>query len=155
MNGAVFLGNHSGIFDTVTTVNPGETYPVRAATEHAIHEMVRVRGFLDALKSGTPDALRKAGAFMEQSHQSYSACGLGSSETDILARLAKSAGALGAKITGGGSGGTVCVLCAAGQDEKIAQIVCAAYQTETGITPRLISGTSPGAMHTPVRSDVL
>lgn len=56
-----------------------------------------------------------------QCHYSYSACGLGSDGTDRLVQLvqevqhvkaSKSAeGTLyGAKITGGGSGGTVCVI---------------------------------------------
>jgi len=56
-----------------------------------------------------------------QCHYSYSACGLGSDGTDRLVRLvqemqhgkpSKSEGGTlyGAKITGGGSGGTVCVI---------------------------------------------
>lgn len=58
---------------------------------------------------------------MLQCHYSYSACGLGSDGTDRLvdlvqkmqhSKLSKSErGTLyGAKITGGGSGGTVCVM---------------------------------------------
>ena len=50
---------------------------------------------------------------MYESHASYSACGLGSDGTDRLVTLAREAGAArgiyGAKITGGGSGGTVAV----------------------------------------------
>jgi hypothetical protein len=56
-----------------------------------------------------------------QCHYSYSACGLGSDGTDRLVHLvqelqhsaaSKSEGGTlyGAKITGGGSGGTVCVI---------------------------------------------
>lgn len=56
-----------------------------------------------------------------QCHYSYSACGLGSDGTDRLVQLVQEAqhskmsesadGTLfGAKITGGGSGGTVCVI---------------------------------------------
>lgn len=53
-----------------------------------------------------------------QCHYSYSACGLGSDGTDRLAKLVQAMqhsksddGTLyGAKITGGGSGGTVCVV---------------------------------------------
>ena len=51
---------------------------------------------------------------MYASHASYSACGLGSDGTDLLVDLARAAGAAdgiyGAKITGGGSGGTVAIL---------------------------------------------
>ena len=56
-----------------------------------------------------------------QCHYSYSACGLGSDGTDRLVQLvqdiqhsdaSQSEGSTlcGAKITGGGSGGTVCVI---------------------------------------------
>ena len=48
---------------------------------------------------------------MYQSHQSYSLCRLGSERTDEIVGLAKNApGVYGAKITGGGNGGTVCML---------------------------------------------
>ena len=51
---------------------------------------------------------------MYESHASYSACGLGSKGTDLLVELVRAAGVerglFGAKITGGGSGGTVAVL---------------------------------------------
>lgn len=58
-----------------------------------------------------------------QSHYSYSKCGLGSHGTDRLVALVKhtkqkaqfdGASLFGAKITGGGCGGTVCVLGRAG-----------------------------------------
>lgn len=56
-----------------------------------------------------------------QCHRSYSACGLGADGTDKLVQLVQEAqhsklskcgdGTLyGAKITGGGSGGTICVI---------------------------------------------
>lgn len=54
--------------------------------------------------------------FLLQCHFSYSACGLGSNGTDRLVSLVQEmqhseGGTLfGAKITGGGSGGTVCVI---------------------------------------------
>ena len=51
---------------------------------------------------------------MYQSHESYSACGLNSEGPDLLVKLVRAAGPgqglYGAKITGGGSGGTVAVL---------------------------------------------
>lgn len=59
--------------------------------------------------------------FAWQCHDSYSACGIGSDGTDRLVRLVQNMENLkssktengtlyGAKITGGGSGGTVCVI---------------------------------------------
>jgi hypothetical protein len=72
-------------------------------------------GLLKALPSAAaaPDATR-LGTLMYESHASYSACRLGSDGTDRLVSLARAAGSAhgiyGAKITGGGSGGTVAIL---------------------------------------------
>jgi L-arabinokinase len=152
VHGAAFLGKHGGIFDTVTTVNPATDYPVRAATEHAITEMARVRDFVALLEQGGESAVREAGTLMFGAHQSYSACGLGTDETDLLVSLAQSYDTVaGAKITGGGSGGTVCILCRTEAEDELASRVAGSYRDQTGIAPRVIRGTSPGAMATPVR----
>jgi L-arabinokinase len=48
---------------------------------------------------------------MQRSHESYSSCELGSALTNELVNASKSyKNIAGAKITGGGSGGTVCFL---------------------------------------------
>lgn len=152
LSGAVFLGAHGGIFDSVTTVQPGETYDVRACAEHAVFENVRVQRFLDDLKDGGDEKMADAGQQMIAAHASYSACGLGSAETDLLVELARAQGpaVAGARITGGGSGGTVGVLCRADDEEHVARTIAAAYEQQTGRAPRVIRGTSPGALATPV-----
>jgi L-arabinokinase len=78
---------------------------------------------------------------MLAAHASYGACGLGAPETDLLVALCASeriggAGAVaGAKITGGGSGGTVAVLCRADAEGRIAEAVARAYADQTGNKP--------------------
>lgn len=71
---------------------------------------------------------------MYQSHESYSRCGLGSPRTDEIVTLAKNIpGIYGAKITGGGNGGTVCLLVdVEGKKEalKLHQILCEKYNQE-------------------------
>lgn len=153
MTGAAFLGKHGGIFDTVTTVDSAETYPVRAAAEHAIYENVRVHDFVSRLKERADEAMKDAGRRMVESHRSYSACGVGSNETDLLVELATgdTENVAGAKITGGGSGGTVCILCRADREEAVMNAVMSQYTERTGILPRIIRGTSPGALATDVR----
>uniref|UniRef100_A0A383W3L1 L-arabinokinase n=1 Tax=Tetradesmus obliquus TaxID=3088 RepID=A0A383W3L1_TETOB len=101
--------------------------------------------------------LETLGELMFQSHASYSACGLGSDGTNRLvnivrehmldARKAGCAPALyGAKITGGGCGGTVCVLGLAGSAGQAAvDAVVKQYQAETGYTPFVFAGSSVGA----------
>ena len=63
------------------------------------------------------------GQMMAASHASYSACGLASEGTDLLVELVREAGPAsglyGAKITGGGSGGTVAILGRAGADAAV------------------------------------
>ncbi len=86
---------------------------------------------------------------MYASHWSYGRrCGLGSPETDLLVRLIRERGAArglyGAKITGGGSGGTVAVLCREDTDATIEEIA-AEYAEQTGIAPAIFVGTSAGS----------
>ena len=84
---------------------------------------------------------------MYQSHASYSACGLGSPGTDRLVRLVRdqgpAAGLYGARITGGGSGGTVAVLGRA-DDAPAIDRVAEAYARQAGYRPYVFSGSSPG-----------
>ena len=147
--GAEFLERYHGTTDSVTRVCPDKTYAVRVPTAHAIYEHHRVRVFGELLK--LPDSTKRLellGELMYQSHASYSACGLGSDGTDRLVTLAReagpSAGLFGAKITGGGSGGTVAVLgrrdARPGLDKIVEQ-----YARETGDRPYIFEGSSPGS----------
>ena len=85
---------------------------------------------------------------MYQAHASYSACGLGSDGTDRLVELVLEAGVksglYGAKITGGGSGGTVAILGRADAEQAV-QTIASQYAEETGREPYIFSGSSPGA----------
>ena len=63
-----------------------------------------------------------------------------------LVREREPAGLYGAKITGGGSGGTVAVLADAGDraDAAIAEVM-REYESRTGRTPESFAGSSDGA----------
>jgi L-arabinokinase len=149
IGGAEFLERYGGTTDSVTTVDPARTYPVRQCAEHAVMESQRVQEFRRLLESGarTDDAIVGLGSLMYASHASYGACGLGSSGTDRLVELVRSAGPdlAGAKITGGGSGGTVAVLARAGSRALIDDIVTR-YKGETGNESTVLGGSSDGAM---------
>jgi galactokinase len=119
MSGKEFLDRYEVIIDPVTSVSPDKIYKVRQCTQHPIYENERVHTFMNLLKefNDKPDKLsviRTMGELMYLSHQSYSDCGLGNDNTDEIVDMARKMGAengiYGAKITGGGSGGTVCVL---------------------------------------------
>lgn len=109
MTGAEFASSSAGPDhgDAATEVQPGVSYPVRAATAHAVLETERVARFLDAIANDDPSA---AGRCLDESHASYGDLGLGCPETDAIAESARAAGAFGARVSGGGSGGTVVAL---------------------------------------------
>jgi L-arabinokinase len=151
IGGREFLARYGGTTDLVTRVDAGRRYAVRTPTAHPIEEHERVTEWarqLDAMSApGGPDAAR-LGALMYESHASYSACGLGSDGTDRLVALARAAGPLrgvhGAKITGGGSGGTVALLTDTGAGGAVRSIA-RQYAEETGRDAYVFEGSSPGA----------
>jgi galactokinase len=159
MSGKDFLDKYISTVDTATRVEPGENYHVLQATDHHVLEAMRVRNFVKHLETAGGMAadsplrklpLDKAGHLMYASHVSYTNDALlGAEECDILVdavRRREHAGLYGAKITGGGSGGTVAVLAdiSPSADEAIGEIL-AEYEERTGHTPEAFTGTSPGA----------
>jgi galactokinase len=155
ISGAEFLARFAGISDELTRVEPEVTYVVRAAALHPIYEHARVEEFANSLPSATQRAeLSRLGGLMFASHASYSACGLGSDGTDALlealSALGPEQGVFGAKISGGGSGGTVCVLARAEALPRLLRL-SEAYADQTGRTSRVFSGSSPGAALVPTR----
>ena len=149
ITGDDFLARYGGITDTVTRVLREKSYAVLKPTAHPVYENARVHRFAELLNKPVEEGvLRELGELMYESHASYSACGLGSEGTDLLIELVREAGSgqglYGAKITGGGSGGTVAVLGRRGADQAIAQ-VASSYGRRTGYHPHLFAGSSPGA----------
>ncbi len=149
ITGADFLNKYQGIHDTVTSVDGDRTYPVLRATRHPVFENARVRRFREILeRSAGINEHRQLGELMYQSHASYSECGLGSDGTDVLVRIVIEAGhetgLYGAKITGGGSGGTVAVL-GRRDAESAVRAIARKYTRVTGRRSLVISGSSPGA----------
>ncbi|MBD3273878.1 MAG: GHMP kinase [Candidatus Marinimicrobia bacterium] len=149
MQGKDFLKTYDHITDPVTSVTQDVEYPVRVATEHPIYESFRVRLFSQLLQGDlTRERLILLGELMYQSHSSYSACGLGSEGTDRLVHMVRSFGPenglYGAKITGGGSGGTVAILGKRDAGDKIYEIADI-YEKETDRTAKVFSGSSMGA----------
>jgi len=177
LSGSAFLQQHpAGHGDAATTVRPEAEYAVAACAAHPVLEHARVCEF-EALLRGraarapappplaspppSPTApLRRPpseqqrlrlGELMRGSHESYSRVGLGSAATDriveLVAAAPPSARLYGAKITGGGSGGTVCVLGEASDEAQAAiDAVLDEYASETGRRPYVVSGSSAGAV---------
>jgi L-arabinokinase len=150
MRGDAFLARYGHIEDSVTTVQPGRRYRVCAPTAHPVCERQRAEEFRRLL-TNSPDeaACVRLGELMYGSHASYGQCGLGSPGTDRLVELVRRAGTgsglYGARITGGGSGGTVAVFGRRDAGAAIAR-VAEAYERDTGYRPHVFAGSSPGVL---------
>ncbi len=166
MRGDEFHARYGVTIDTATAVDAEERYHVRQAADHHVLEARRVRRFVEELETSAAKhaaakraagaavsrcvALERAGHLMYASHLSYTNDALlGADECDLLVQLVRqheSAGLYGARITGGGCGGTVAVLCdSSPRAEHAIEEIMTAYQGHTGIAAELLSGTSPGA----------
>ena len=121
VRGADFVDRWGEAPDRLTPVDLDETYPVRAATSFGIDEHGRSERALTVLRSGSVSAL---GPLMAASHAGYAAMGLGHSAADAITDEAVSLhGVLGARASGGGTGGTVVVLCLAGSLDQVPGLV--------------------------------
>jgi L-arabinokinase len=155
ISGAEFLRQYDGITDPVTSVLPERSYPVLRAAEHPVRENARARRFAESFAelSHRQSAPIELGRLMYESHNSYGACGLGSDATDRLVELVAAEGPdrglFGAKITGGGSGGTVAVF-GTSNAEPVVRDVADRYAEETGRPARVFTDSGPGAEETGV-----
>jgi galactokinase len=160
MSGREFLSRYGTTDDPVSTIDPDLDYPIRHATDHHVLESRRVRrfaGFLEQAAMLNPTErkldLDRCGHLMYASHQSYGMDAmLGAPECDLLVDLVRRRephGLYGARMTGGGSGGTVAVLCDTGDraDFAIDQIMDEYYR-RTGRKPEAFRTSGPGAWQT-------
>lgn len=151
MRGQEFLQQFGGHADPHTRIEPEREYPVRAPTRHPMAENQRVERFRALLQTEPTESVRQElGALMYEAHAGYSACGLGHEVTDFLveqAKLRAAAGAplYGAKVTGGGSGGTVVLFGARGKVWYEALRLKKALQQHTGHSGHVFRWSSPGA----------
>jgi galactokinase len=152
--GSEFLTKHKTHDDPVTKISPDATYRVAGPTRHPVEENERVLKFMDALRAanrGDHGTLVTAGECMYGAHSSYrNNCHLSTEEVDFLVEAVRKrgvkAGLYGAKITGGGTGGTVAVF---GKLESLARHIpeiATEYSRLIGVMPDIFEGTSPGAM---------
>jgi L-arabinokinase len=159
MSGSEFLRRYSRWPDTVTTVDPDKVYRVRQPAAHPVYEHRRVKLFRSLLTERAGEEQRKElGRLMYESHASYLACGLDSKGTDAIVKLVQSEGPAnglyGARITGGGSGGTVAVLGRRDARQAISR-VAARYADVTGYRPHIFEGSSAGAAQFGSRTAVI
>ncbi len=150
--GAEFLREHHTHADPFTRVRPEGIYSVRACMRYAVEENHRIQLFVELIREAGNRLSRAAamllGELMYQSHYSYTECGLGVEATDLIVNLVREEGAerglYGAKITGGGSGGTVAILGDRGAETSFRRVV-QRYAEIQRQTPYVFEGSSMGA----------
>jgi galactokinase len=121
---------------------------LRRYSHTPVYEHDRVKLFRGLLTEPSSEERRKKlGELMYQSHASYSACGLGSHGTDLIVSLIRAegpaSGLYGARITGGGSGGTVAILGRRDAQQAVGRVV-QRYGEATGYHPYIFQGSSSG-----------
>jgi L-arabinokinase len=157
MLGQEFLEQYGAHVDPATPVLPQHIYHIRANTRYAVKENNRVTVFSQLLRGcigseeERKDIYAQLGELMYQSHDSYTECGLGSTATslivDLVRGLGPSSGLFGAKITGGGAGGTVAILGLHSAKGVFERQVVAEYAKKCGLveSPYVFVGSSIGA----------
>ena len=120
MLGADFISAGYINIDRATEIDPSHEYLVRAAAAHPVYENACIRQFasllaqIDHVDLPRHQVFARLGLLMLSSHASYSAIGLGHEATDEIVHDVVEKGAkrgfYGARVTGGGCGGTVVIL---------------------------------------------
>ncbi len=152
--GSEFIKKYRSHDDPLTTVQPDGEYRVAGPTAHPMFENERVLRYIQDLqeaRDGNEKALISAGEQMYGAHESHKThCNLSCDEVDLLVASVRRCGAAkglyGAKITGGGSGGTVAVFGRTDALKREIPVIAQEYQRRTGLAPGIFEGTSLGAL---------
>ena len=154
-DGIEFLSKYGISIDGVTKIEPERIYQLRACAYHPVRENFRIAGFLELLRNfgktkNKHASLLLMGEAMFQSHVGYGAVGLGNEHTDEIVQRVREAGVAngvyGARITGGGSGGTVCILCYGKEGKETAKRIFNEYRLAHKVKSFFFIGSSDGAV---------
>jgi galactokinase len=105
----------------------------RPRARHVVSENARTLAAAEALAAGE---LATVGRLMDESHASLrDDFEVSTPELDLLTQCLRTAGALGARLTGAGFGGCVVAVAAAGEAARVAREGAAAYAAESGREP--------------------
>ncbi|HEU4568384.1 MAG TPA: galactokinase [Marmoricola sp.] len=118
--------------------------PLRPRVRHMVTENARTRAFAGALDAGDWEAL---GPLMDASHASLrDDYEVSCEELDVAVDAARAAGAVGARMTGGGFGGSAIALAPDGELDAVAETVTGAFVERGWREPTyLVAEAGPGA----------
>jgi galactokinase len=111
-------------------------------TRHVVTEIDRVREAVSTLRTGTRESLHRLGALFDASHASLrDDFRVSCAELDVACDAAVAAGALGARMTGGGFGGSAVALVPAAAVEAVVEAVAEAFAAHGFTPPRFLEAT--------------
>ncbi len=154
ISGKEFIKKYGITIDTVTVVQPDVGYRPLAAAFHPVAENNRVHRFRDLIiqlgdQENKLSIMQEMGSLMLGSHEGYSSVGLGEPVTQLIVDkvmgYGPAKGVYGARISGGGSGGTVVVLADTEKGHQTVKDIHQYMQKKTGMELYLFSGSSDGA----------
>ena len=125
--GVPFLGRLTDAADAGRLADP----VLRGRARHVITDNARVRAAVDLLRSasGDPDAYREIGALLSAAHRSLrDDFEVSWPQADVTVDAATAAGALGARMIGGGFGGSVLALVPADAGPAVRAAVADAFR---------------------------
>ena len=118
------------------TLDKLEDDTMKKRVRHVITEIARVNSFVRAFANGKID---EAGRLFNASHDSLAAdYEVTVPELDIAVDVARVNGAYGARMTGGGFGGSIIALVDKGQGHEIAQKIADRFEKEGFNAPRAL-----------------
>ncbi|GHS84988.1 galactokinase [Actinomycetota bacterium] len=128
----------AGLADALATLADGTPEGDLQVTRvrHVVTEIERVERFVALLDAGR---VREVGPLMDASHTSLrDDYEVSCRELDVAVEAARSAGALGARMTGGGFGGSAIALVPAGSVEGVAAAVAAEFAAQGLAEPEFL-----------------
>ncbi len=122
----------------------------RRRVRHVVTEIARVEQFADLVRA---DRIRDVGPLMDASHESLRVdYEVSCVELDATVQAARAAGALGARMTGGGFGGSAIALVAVADAEAVSRAVIEAFADRGWVAPGIlyaIPGAAAGRVEPP------
>ena len=117
-----------------------DSQEARKRVRHVVTEIARVEEFVALLEAGRVD---EVGPLMDASHASLrDDYEVSCEELDVAVAAAREAGALGARMTGGGFGGSAIALVPATATPAVADAVSAAFAAEGFAAPAFLAATA-------------
>jgi galactokinase len=151
-DGLAIIGKKSWRDATLTDVETNwdaMSDPVNRRARHVVGEIARTVAAAEALAKNDFEAL---GPLMAASHDSLRddfevSCEELDLMVDIARAIGRNGGVIGARMTGGGFGGSTVTLCESGKASEIAATLAEKYREATGITPQIFASRPSQGAH--------